>query len=122
AATRPGWLISSPCGASPSSPLASTVNVWPGHAIANMAFAALGTGGKVCFQSMTDVDLVVDVEGWFRAGASYHAFAPVRALDTREAGPAVAPGTVREGPLGGQVGGPAGAIAGHDNAHRRHRP
>ncbi|HZX55565.1 MAG TPA: hypothetical protein VFE86_12840, partial [Ilumatobacteraceae bacterium] len=107
--TNPGWIIAFPCGTSPSSPLASTVNVWPGHAIANMAFAAIGTGGKVCFESMTDVDLVVDLQGWFPAGASYHAFAPVRALDTRETGPAVAPGTIREVPVAGKFGVPAGA-------------
>ena len=46
-----------------------------------------------------------------RPGASYHAFAPVRALDTRDAGPAVAPGTIREVPIAGQFGVPAAATA-----------
>ncbi|HEY4610518.1 MAG TPA: hypothetical protein VIH06_14980, partial [Ilumatobacteraceae bacterium] len=107
--SNPGWVIAFPCGTSPSSPLASTVNVWPGHAIANMTFAAIGASGKVCFQSMTDVELVVDLQGWFPSGASYHAFSPVRALDTRETGPAVSPGTIREVPVAGKFGVPTGA-------------
>ena len=48
-------------------------------------------------------------QGWFPAGSSYHAFTPVRALDTREAPPAVEPGTIREVPIAGKYGVPAGA-------------
>ncbi len=109
--SNPGWVIAFPCGTSPSSPLASNVNVWADHAIANAAFVAVGTGGKVCFQSMTDVDLVVDLQGWYPAGSTYHGFAPVRALDTRESGSAVGPGTIREVPISGKYGVPAGATA-----------
>ncbi|MFT3853013.1 MAG: 5'-nucleotidase C-terminal domain-containing protein [Ilumatobacteraceae bacterium] len=106
--TRGGWVVSFPCG-SPPPTLTSNLNAWVGHAIANAAVTAVGTDGKVCFQSNIDVDLVVDLAGWFPAGSSYHAFTPQRALDTRETGPQVTPGTIREVPIAGKFGVPAGA-------------
>ncbi|MCU1502231.1 MAG: multifunctional nuclease/2,3-cyclic-nucleotide [Ilumatobacteraceae bacterium] len=96
-ADRTGYVISYPCGAAP--PVASNLNAWGGHAIANAAVTAVGAGGKVCFVSNIDTELVVDLEGWYPAGSTYHAFAPVRALDTRETGPAVTPGSVRSVPI-----------------------
>jgi len=102
-----GYVTSYPCGTTP--PLASNLNTWAGHAIANSVITAVGTGGKVCFVSSIDTDLIVDLQGWFPAGANYHAFAPVRALDTRSASPAVAPGTVRSIPMSGLFGVPGNA-------------
>jgi hypothetical protein len=104
-----GWVVSYPCGT--AAPLASNLNAWGGHAIANAAFTAVGAGGKVCFESNIDTDLVVDLAGWFGAAASYHAFTPVRALDTRDAPPAVSPGKIREVPVGGKYGVPSTASA-----------
>ena len=119
---KPGWVVAYPCGTTP--PVASNVNVWPGHAIANAALTAVGAGGKICLESYTDTDLVIDLAGWYPAGASYHAFTPVRALDTREAPPAIAPGTIRTVPITGLYGVPAGANDGQPQRHRgeRHRP
>lgn len=106
--TRGGWVVSFPCG-SPPPTLTSNLNAWTGHAIANAAVTAVGADGKVCFQSNIDVDLVVDLAGWFPSWSSYHAFTPVRALDTRETGPQVTPGTIREVPIAGKFGVPADA-------------
>ncbi len=107
-AERAGYVTSYPCGTAP--PLASNLNAWSGHAIANSAITAVGTGGKVCFVSNIDTDLVVDLEGWYPAGASYHAFTPVRALDTRDTGQvAVEPGTTTTVPIMGLYGVPATA-------------
>lgn len=103
----PGWVVAFPCGTQP--PAASNVNAWPGHAIANAVFAAIGTGGKVCLQSNSTLDLVVDLQGWYPAGASYHAFAPVRALDTRTDGTPLTLGNVRVVPIAGMYGVPGGA-------------
>ena len=103
----PGWVVAFPCGTTP--PAASNVNAWPGHAIANAVFAAIGTGGKVCLQSNSTLDLVVDLQGWYPAGASYHAFAPVRALDTRTDDTPLTLGNVRVVPIAGMYGVPAGA-------------
>ncbi|HEX2784987.1 MAG TPA: 5'-nucleotidase C-terminal domain-containing protein [Ilumatobacteraceae bacterium] len=102
-----GYITSYPCGT--AAPLASNLNAWAGHAIANSAITAIGAGGKVCFVSNIDTDLVVDLEGWYPAGASYHAFSPVRAVDTRDSGVALAPTTVLTVPMTGVHGVPATA-------------
>jgi 2',3'-cyclic-nucleotide 2'-phosphodiesterase (5'-nucleotidase family) len=105
----PGYITAYPCGTTP--PLASNLNAWPGHAIANSTITALGAGGKVCFVSNVDTELVVDLEGWFTANSSFRSFAPVRALDTRESGPALAPGSIRTVPITGHFGVAASATA-----------
>jgi len=104
-----GYVTAYPCGTPP--PLASNLNTWPGHAIANSATTGIGIGGKVCFVSNIDTELVVDLEGWLAAGSSFHAVTPVRALDTRDGGPAVTPGTVKTVPIAGFFGVPASATA-----------
>ena len=104
-----GYVTAYPCGTTP--PLASNLNTWPGHAIANATVTALGAGGKVCFVSNIDTELVIDLEGWYPADPSLHSFAPVRALDTRETGPAVSPGTIKTVPITGHFGVPASATA-----------
>jgi 2',3'-cyclic-nucleotide 2'-phosphodiesterase (5'-nucleotidase family) len=103
----PGWVTAFPCG-NPV-PTASNVNAWPDHAIANTAFTAIGTGGKVCLVSNITTDLVIDLQGWFPAGSTYHSFSPVRALDTRDADAPVTPGNVRVVPIAGLYGVPANA-------------
>src|SRR4051794_20080284 len=105
--TTPGYITAYPCGTTP--PLASNLNAWPGHAIANSTITALGAGGKVCFVSNIDTDLVVDLEGWYPEGSALHSFTPVRALDTRDAGPALSPGAVRTVPIAGHFGVPSSA-------------
>ena len=102
-----GYVTAYPCGT--AAPLASNLNAWAGHAIANLAITAIGTGGKVCFVSNIDTDLVVDLEGWYPAGSSYHAFTPVRAVDTRDSGVALTPTTVLTVPIAGVHGVPATA-------------
>lgn len=104
--SAPGWVVAYPCGG--TVPLASNVNAWAGHAIANTAYVAVGTGGKICFASNITTDLVVDLQGWYPAGSTYHAMAPVRALDTRTDG-SVTPGNIRVVPIAGLYNVPANA-------------
>ena len=47
-------------------PLASNLNVVPGHITANMALVGLGGSGLVSLYNFGgDVDVVIDVDGWF---------------------------------------------------------
>jgi hypothetical protein len=49
-----------------SRPLASNLNVVPGQTVPNMALVGLGSGGRVAlFNSTGDVEVIVDVDGWF---------------------------------------------------------
>jgi hypothetical protein len=82
-----GFVRAYPCG---TSPRVSTVNFDAGQVAANLATVRLPADGRVCFWSMVDTDLVVDVAGWFSPavepggdGGAYHTVTPVRVLDTR---------------------------------------
>ena len=102
-----GYVTAYPCGTAP--PLASNLNTWAGHPIANSATTAIGSGGKICLVSNIATDLVVDLEGWYPAGATYHAFTPVRALDTRVPGPTPIAGQVEVVTVAGKYGVPGSA-------------
>ena len=104
-----GFVRAYPCG---SSPYVSTVNVDAGQTAANLAVVRVPASGQVCFWSMVDTDLVVDVSGWFAtgAGAGYHTVAPVRVLDTRET-TRLAAGEQRSFGLAGWAGFPTDAGA-----------
>ncbi len=105
AARAPGFLTAYPCGA--AQPLASTVNYGTGQNVANMAQIQLGTGGQICLYSLSTVDVVVDVLGWYgpSATAGFQAITPTRALDTRNGTGAPAAAL----PAGGAVGFGVGA-------------
>jgi hypothetical protein len=80
--TSAGFVTVFPCGA--ERPVASNLNYVKDQTIPNLVIAKLGAGGKVCFYSQQDVDLIVDVAGFFPAGSGYVAQAsPQRAADTR---------------------------------------
>lgn len=76
-----GYATVYPCGT--SRPQASTINFPPGTTIANGIIAKVGANGKVCIYTHTATHLVVDVNGFFPAGADYRALEPARLLDTR---------------------------------------
>ena len=58
-----GFLTVFACGQ--DLPNASNLNFSAGEVIANSVLARAGTGGKVCFYSSADTDLLVDVSGYF---------------------------------------------------------
>jgi hypothetical protein len=102
-----GYVSVWPCGV--DRPTVSTVNFTAGEIRANGAIAPLGAGGTLCFYAHSSTDLVVDVVGWFTAGAtpassSFVSAVPERWVDTREG--LGSPSLVRPGqPLQVQVTG-----------------
>lgn len=69
-------------------PVVSTLGYQPGPAVANQAIVPL-QDGTLCLYSDSDVDIVIDVNGYFRAptsdGAGFQPITPSRLLDTRGA-------------------------------------
>jgi hypothetical protein len=64
-ADEPGFVTVWPCGT--QRPTASNLNLGPGQAVPNLVVSKIGDGGQVCLFTMTDADLVVDLQGWFSA-------------------------------------------------------
>jgi hypothetical protein len=75
-----GFITVHPCG---TRPLASNLNYVANQTVANAVIAPLSAAGEVCFYSHVATDLLADVNGWFRAGGSFHALTPVRIFDSR---------------------------------------
>ncbi len=95
-------------------PEVSTLGYLPGGAVANQAFVPLA-GGELCVFSLTDSDVVIDINGYYRTdkGAGFVPVTPVRLHDTRSPGN-VALGEGRELVLevaGTTPGAPAGSKA-----------
>ena len=77
-----------PTGA--AAPTASNLNLPAGAIQANLVVVALGTGGQVTiFNAQGNIDIAVDVEGYFSAPSAspspgtFHSIAPFRVCDTR---------------------------------------
>jgi hypothetical protein len=49
-------------------PLASNLNYLAGQTVPNAVIAPVSATGTVCFYSLRQADIVVDINGWFRAG------------------------------------------------------
>jgi Tol biopolymer transport system component len=65
-------------------PTASNLNMVPGRTVSNMVIVPVGAGGQISlFNLAGQTDLVVDVLGWFPAGASFGGLTPARLLETR---------------------------------------
>ena len=75
-----GFVTVFPCGVMP---VASSVNFVGGQIVANAVIAPLSSRGHVCFYASTPTDLIVDVNGWYAAGAGFNRLAPTRIFDTR---------------------------------------
>jgi hypothetical protein len=108
----PGYLGVAPC---PAPGGVSSVNYDTGQTVADLAVTPVGPGGTVCVSSFAAANVLVDVMGWFNAGASFTPVAPHRIVDTRRAqgtpaGP-MAPGSVLTVDLAALGGVPAGAPA-----------
>jgi len=76
-----GYATVYACGQ--AAPFASNVNFTAGATVAGAAISAIGTGGKICVTSSADVDVIVDVQGWFGPDSPYHPMTPTRLDDTR---------------------------------------
>ncbi|MGB8857732.1 MAG: SpoIID/LytB domain-containing protein [Ilumatobacteraceae bacterium] len=81
--TGAGFVTVFPC--SSAVPIVSSLNVVPAGNIANHVEVALSAAGTVCAFVSTSTHLIVDLSGWYGAGATteFYAMTPVRALDTR---------------------------------------
>jgi hypothetical protein len=76
-----GFLTVWPCGT--PQPVASSVNFETGEIVPNAVLAKVGSDGSVCIATSSEVDLVVDVNGFVRDGGSLVSLAPARMLETR---------------------------------------
>ncbi len=80
-----GYMTVWPTGQ--SQPLVSTLNAPTGTVTANAALVPAGTGGDIDVYPSNDIDLVIDVNGYFappgQGGLSLYPVAPCRVLDTR---------------------------------------
>ncbi len=76
-----GFATVFPCGT--GIPNSSNLNFTAGATIPNAVVAKIGAGGKVCIYSNVDTHLIVDINGYYPAGASFTSLAPARVLDTR---------------------------------------
>ncbi|MBK5332182.1 MAG: hypothetical protein JJD93_09435 [Ilumatobacteraceae bacterium] len=75
-----GFVTVYPCG---ERPLASNVNYRAGQTVPNAVIAPVSASGTVCFYSLRNADLVVDINGWFRGVGGYTPVGPRRVFDTR---------------------------------------
>jgi hypothetical protein len=64
-AQGPGFITVWPCES--ERPASSNVNYAPGLTTANLVMPGLSSSGSVCFYSLSQTDLVVDVSGYFPA-------------------------------------------------------
>ena len=78
---RAGWLTAWPCGE--QQPFTSNLNFSAGQTVANLAIAKLGPAGTLCLASTAGADLLADLTGWYRSGATFSSLSPSRVLDTR---------------------------------------
>jgi hypothetical protein len=105
----PGFLTAYPC--TPDVPVVSTLN-FTDSAVPNQAVLPLAAG-RLCLVASADTDVIIDVNGWFRADGAvgYHALEARRLVDTRTGGP-IGAGEVREVRVEGVRGGaPHEAVA-----------
>ncbi len=83
-ATQNGYVTVWPCA--DNKPPTSSVNYAASEDIPNTVIAAPDQYGKLCLDSSTPVNLIVDLSGWFISGDGLHTFTPQRAFDLRQSG------------------------------------
>jgi len=83
-ASQGGYVTVWPCA--DIKPVTSSVNYAAGEDIPNTVIAAPDAYGKICLDSSTPVNLIVDLSGWFISGDGLHTFTPQRAFDMRQSG------------------------------------
>ncbi|HUF97084.1 MAG TPA: hypothetical protein VMM60_03070 [Ilumatobacter sp.] len=79
-----GYVQVYPCGAASSSEF-STVNYQAYDFRPNSVIVPVGDDGKVCFQTLTESDLIIDFTGYFaeKGGLSFLPLDPIRMFDSR---------------------------------------
>jgi len=99
-----GYLAVWPAGL--AQPAVSTLNSWDGSVVANAAIVPAGANGAVNVFVTGQTDVIVDINGYFEAGAgaSFYTVPPCRAADTRGAtglfgGPSMSGDQTRDFPL-----------------------
>lgn len=115
--TAPSFLTVFPQGA--AQPFASNLNFIPGQTIPNRVMVKLGPTGKISiYNAQGNVDVIVDVNGWFTDGSDPSAIqgeftgqAPSRIMDTRNGDGPIGGGQSRNLQVAGVRGVPAGATA-----------
>jgi Domain of unknown function (DUF5122) beta-propeller len=117
--TAPGFLTVFPCGATP--PNASNLNYVAGQTVPNAVITKLGDAGRVCLFSQVSTHVIIDVNGFYPAGAAFVPMTPARVLDSRPNGStidgkfmasgALAGGTTTELDIGGRADVPLSALA-----------
>jgi len=113
--TATGFLTIWPTGQ--ARPKTSSLTWVAGRTIANAVTVKVGTGGKVSvFNNSGQVDVIVDVVGYFDAGTGqlFHPLAPTRIQDSRSGGPLLGPWgpqVTRDLQVAGAGGVPTGATA-----------
>jgi hypothetical protein len=110
-----GWVVGWPTGK--SMPVVSNLQYQPGRTVPTLAVVKVGANGRIdLMASRGDLDLVVDVVGYFaQSGSVMRSIAPQRLLDTREGdgAPRARVGAGREVTVrvAGRSGVPSGATA-----------
>ncbi len=112
-----GFVTVWPCGS--ERPVASNLNVVGGQTVPNLVVTKVGSGGRVCLFTLSALDLIVDVNGYFPATSTFTPIVPARLLDTRPGEPTIdgdfagdglrLGGSVTELVVGGRDKVPAGA-------------
>lgn len=97
-ATAAGFVTVYPCGT--TRPVTSSLNFRHGDTVAGSVIARLDAVAGVCVYTSAATDILVDVAGWFGAGADaqLEVVAPQRVLDTR-GDVALVPGVVTRVPV-----------------------
>ena len=90
-ATQDGYVTVWPCA--DTKPPTSSVNYAASEDIPNTVIASPDQYGKLCLDSFTPVNLIVDLSGWFISGDGLHTFTPQRAFDLRQTGLVITPDT-----------------------------
>jgi hypothetical protein len=103
-----GYLTTYNCTS--NRPEVSTLGYLPGTVVANQAFVPL-TNGQMCVYSMSDTELVVDINGYYRRGdgAGFTPMIPVRLYDSRDSGARLQPDEVRTLTVAGVTPGAPGS-------------
>ena len=110
-AEGPGYLTIFPDGG--PQPGTSSVNFPPGAPSPNAVVAKIGAGGRIRVFASADVDVIVDVFGWFGPGGNARLFTvvPDRVLDTRVGGAPVGASQTIDVQIAGTARVPVGATA-----------
>jgi hypothetical protein len=87
------------------------VNYTAGEDIPNTVIAIPDQYGKICLDSFTPVNLIVDLSGWFISGDEFHTFTPQRAFDLRQTGLVITPSTPYAFQMTGNFGIPTTGVS-----------